>query len=285
MAHGGFTVESNRTDIWTRHVEFIATTFGDLVDGWQPVNETNYYARAAYGGLGWPPGSSDRPTMAMVDEAVQLATAEAAVILRQTGKPVSSIFGLSPIIAQDDHPESLKRMRDLYEGLWAPGLGLFRDGILRVPGREPITRPDLAESFDLFGFSYYSSIGVREGQIVPHPPEAPVSPLGYGISADGLGDVLHQLAEEIPSTPLLVAEFGIGTNDDGVRESYLDQGLEIIRNSLARGIDIRGFFHWTAVDNYEWLHGYELAFGLLDGERNVKRSALALRTTILGDRD
>ena len=44
---GGFLVESGRTDAWTRHVEFMAETFGDLVAGWQPVNETNYYARVA----------------------------------------------------------------------------------------------------------------------------------------------------------------------------------------------------------------------------------------------
>src|SRR4051794_17370143 len=88
---GGFLVERNRTDTWTRHVEFVAETFGDLVAGWQPVNETNYYARAAYRGGGWPPGHDDRVEAAVADEAIHLATAEAAVRLRQTGAPVSSI--------------------------------------------------------------------------------------------------------------------------------------------------------------------------------------------------
>jgi beta-glucosidase len=45
---GGFLTESNRLNAWVRHVEFIAETFGDLARGWQPVNETNYYAFAAY---------------------------------------------------------------------------------------------------------------------------------------------------------------------------------------------------------------------------------------------
>src|SRR5690242_2003212 len=43
---GGFLLEDNRTGPWARHVDFMAETFGDLVAGWQPVNETNYYARA-----------------------------------------------------------------------------------------------------------------------------------------------------------------------------------------------------------------------------------------------
>ena len=98
-ADGGFLDPTGRTGAWTRHVDFMAETFGDLTGGWQPVNETNYYARAAYGGGGWPPGTNDREQVAAVDEAIQLATAEAAVRLRQTGAPVSSIFGLSAIVA------------------------------------------------------------------------------------------------------------------------------------------------------------------------------------------
>ena len=102
LASGGFLVESNRTEVWRRHVDFVADTFGDLVFGWQPVNETNYYARAAYGGRGWPPGHNEPAEMAVVNESIHLANAEAAVRLAHTGAPVSSIFGLSPIVRQDD---------------------------------------------------------------------------------------------------------------------------------------------------------------------------------------
>ena len=130
---GGFLVEDNRTGPWTRHVDFVAETFGPLVAGWQPVNEVNYYADAAYNGRGWPPGHRDRTERAQVDEAIQLANAEAAVRLRQTGAPVSSIFGLSAFVPQDDDPATIARVDGLYERMWAPGLGLFRDGVLRVP--------------------------------------------------------------------------------------------------------------------------------------------------------
>ena len=102
LGTGGFTVEANRTETWRRHVDFVAETFGDLVGGWQPINETNYYARAAYGGRGWPPGHDDGQEVALVNEAMHLAFAEAAVRLKQTGAPVASIYGLSPIVPQDD---------------------------------------------------------------------------------------------------------------------------------------------------------------------------------------
>jgi beta-glucosidase len=77
--------------------------------------------------------------------------------------------------------------------------------------------------------------------------------------------------------PLLVAEYGIGTDDDDVRSAYLARGLAVVHAALARGIDVRGFFHWTAVDNYEWLHGYDVSFGIMDRERNVRASARILQ--------
>jgi beta-glucosidase len=274
---GGFLTESNRLNAWVRHVEFIAETFGDLARGWQPVNETNYYAFAAYLGLGWPPGHNDLAECARVSQAMQLATADAAVRLKQTGAPVASIFGLSDIQTMDETPET-KQLADLLNAFnWRAGLDLFRDGILRVPGLEPVERPDLAGSFDLIGFSFYSTTGVRQGARVPYPPDAPVSPLGYGIWADGLGRVLDRLHQVLPRTPLLVAEYGIGTSDDTQRAAYLERGLEVTSDAIARGIDVRGLFHWTAVDNYEWLNGYDLQFGIIDRDRNVRPSARVLQ--------
>jgi beta-glucosidase len=251
------------------------------VAGWQPVNETNYYAAAKYRGGGWPPGHSDRDEWARATEAVQLATAEAAVRLRQSGAPVASIFGLSTVEAQDRSAETHSRVQREYAVHWDTGLGLFRDGVLRVPGRDPIERPDLAGSFDLIGFSYYAAAGVRAGRIVPHPPESPISPLGYGIWAGGLGRVLDRLQQQVPGTPLLVAEYGVGTDDDTVRAAYLGRGLELIADAIHRGIDVRGLFHWTGVDNYEWLHGYDVAFGIIDRDRNVRPSARVLSAAAL----
>ena len=281
-AGGDFLDSANRTDAWARHVDFVAEAFGDLVAGWQPVNETNYYPSAKYRGGGWPPGHNDRDEWARATEAIQLATAEAAVRLRQTGAPVASIFGLSPVEAQDGSAETQRRVRREYAVHWDTGLRLFREGVLQLPGRDPIERPDLAGSFQLIGFSYYATAGVRAGRIVPHPPDAPISPLGYGIWAEGLGRVLDRLHQDVPGAPLLVAEYGVGTGDDTVRAAYLQRGLELTADAIHRGIDVRGLFHWTGVDNYEWLHGYDVAFGIADRDRNVRPSAQVLRAAAVG---
>jgi len=273
---GGFTVERNRTEHWRRHVEFVAETFDDLVFGWLPINETNYYARAAYGGGGWPPGHNDAAEVAVVEEAMHLASAEACVLLKSTRALVVTMLGLAPIVPQDEDPETSAAAQAIYDVLWAPGIGLYRDGILRVPGRDPVSRVDLAGAADMFGFSYYSAIGVRNGRHVRHPPTAPISPLGYGIWAAGISLVLEGLSEALPGTPLLVSEYGIGTDDDDARSAYLEEGVSAVNDAVNKGCDVRGFFHWCAVDNYEWLHGYDVKFGIIDADRRIKPSAMVL---------
>jgi beta-glucosidase len=203
------------------------------------------------------------------------------VRLRQTGAPVASVFSLSTYEAQDDLPATQALVDRLYATNWDTGLGLFRDGVLRVPRRDPVERPDLAGAYDLIGFSYYSAMGVRDGKPAVHPEGALVSPLGYGIWADGLARVLDRLHAEVPGTPLLIAEYGIGTADDAERAAYLQRGLEITNDALARGIDVRGFFHWTGVDNYEWLHGYDVEFGIISRARELRDSAAVLRAQAL----
>jgi beta-glucosidase len=286
-ADGGFLNEATRTDAWTRHIEFVAETFGDLVGGWQPINEANLYATLAYRNRNpdrpvVPPGRDDPVEAAAACEAVLLAKAEAAVRLRQTGVPVSSIFALAPSVLLDDAPASRSYADHAFDALWAPGLGLHRDGVLRVPRRDPVERPDLAGAFDLIGFSYYLTVGVRGGAAAIYPEGARLSPLGYGIDPDGVGLVLDRLHAEVPGTPLLVAEYGIGTDEDTERAAYLERGVQVVHDAIERGVDVRGLFHWTSVDNYEWIHGFDVRFGIIDRDRNVKPSAQVLAREALG---
>jgi beta-glucosidase len=206
-SEGGFLNGRNLSTHWARHVDFIAEAFGDLVAGWKPVNETNYYPLAAYRGRGWPPGVDDPVAWMTATENMHLATADAAVRLKQTGKPVASVFGLSTVELLDDAAASMTFRDFVYAFNWTAGCDLFREGIIRLPGREPIVRPDLAGSFDMIGFSYYSALGVRDGGLAAYPEGAPMSPLGYAIWPDGLGLVLERLHRELPGTPLLIAEY------------------------------------------------------------------------------
>ena len=113
----------------------------------------------------------------------------------------------------------------------------------------------------------------EEGGIVPYPPGARVGPMGYAPWSEGLGLVLHRLHDELPGRPLLVCEHGVGTDEDEWRCDVLRESLAIVDEAIDDGIDVRGFFHWTGVDNYEWNHGFDVAFGLFNRNREPRESA------------
>lgn len=257
----GFLDEKAAGYWWPRHVDFCAETFGDLVAGWMPINEPVAYAVAGFLSGEFPPGRRDVDDFRTVLRTIHRAKRDAARLLRGGGAPAVTIHNLSPVYAADPSPQAKARAARVDDVIWRS----WAD-------------PDLLEPFDLLGFSYYNAFAVTpDGLLVPYPAGAETGPLGYAPWSAGLGEVLHRLAEEHPDMPFVVAECGIGTDDDERRATYLRECLGEVERALDDGIDVRGFFHWTAVDNYEWLHGYRVRFGLFDRDRNPRDSIEVLR--------
>lgn len=79
----------------------------------------------------------------------------------------------------------------------------------------------------------------------------------------------------------MVTENGIATDDDDLRWDYVRQALAAVSELLADGVDVRGWFYWSLLDNFEWLQGYAPTFGLIEVdrrtlERRVRPSGLRL---------
>lgn len=265
MGEGGFVDDRARSYYWARHVAFCAETFGDLVFGWKPINEPGAYAGMYF----------RKNNLFDVLGAVLLAQRDAWRELRGGGKPVSTIHNLSPIYNQ-----SAADLGPLLEAVyWDVWMRADRDGVLALPGRPEREVPDLREACDLIGFSYYSATGISPaGEIVPYPSGARVGPMGYAQWSEGLGVVIRRLHEELPNRPLLICEHGVGTRagheeEDEWRCEILRESLAIVEEAVRDGIDLRGFFHWTGVDNYEWNHGFDVQFGCFNRDREPRGSA------------
>src|SRR4051812_1991192 len=268
MGEGGFVDDRARSYYWARHVAFCAETFGDLVFGWKPINEPGAFAAI------YPQRAHRRDVLG----ATLLAQRDAWRELRGGGKPVATIHNLSPVFATSETMPASRALRSYDEGLWNVWMRADRDGILELPGRGAREVPDLREACDLIGFSYYSATGIdAEGRPVPYPSDARVGPMGYAPWSEGLGLVLHRLHDELPSRPLLICEHGVGTDDDGWRREVLAESLDHVSDAIDDGVDVRGFFHWTGVDNYEWNHGFTVQFGVFDRDREPRESAELLR--------
>jgi beta-glucosidase len=89
---------------------------------------------------------------------------------------------------------------------------------------------------------------------------------------------LLRVARALPGVPILVTENGCPTTDEDFRVRYIAAHLGALDRARRSGADVRGYFHWTAVDNYEWHQGFSDArFGLIGFDaatlaRRVKRS-------------
>jgi beta-glucosidase len=276
----GFLDDRGRSYYWARHVDFMGETFGDLVFGWKPINEP-----VAFAGGGWllgatPPGKTDLGAFFEALEATHLANHEAWRLLRSGGKPVATIHNLSPLFPADERPETRSMLDAVDDVYWRTWIRAMREGILHLPGRAPIEDETFVDAFDLVGFSYYAARRVHaDGRQDHYPGDAGrLNPLGDAAFAEGLRLCLDRLADELPRRDLLIAECGWGTDatrpdDDEWRVEYLGECLRLTEQALDDGLPVRGFFHWTAVDNYEWTHGYAAQFGLFDRDRRPKPSA------------
>ncbi|HEY4022594.1 MAG TPA: GH1 family beta-glucosidase [Pseudonocardiaceae bacterium] len=94
----------------------------------------------------------------------------------------------------------------------------------------------------------------------------------WAVDATGLHDVLRRLGSEHPDLPLLIAENGAAYDDyldptgrirDTERIDYLHSHLAAVRQAIAEGIDVRGYFVWSLLDNFEWSYGYSRRFGIV----------------------
>ncbi len=288
---GGFLDDRARTYHWCRHVDWMGETFGDLVFGWKPINEPVAYAFGGFmTGLN-PPGKSDLPLFYKALRSVHLANHDAWRLLQSGGKPVATIMNCQPCYpaVQGREPserEEAERNTKLFDNiLFTSWTRALREGVLSLPMVPDIEIPDMAGSFDYIGFSFYNANAVYADRSTgPYPLDGRVGPMGYAPWPEGLAIVLRRLAEELPGKDLLVAECGFGTDDDRWRTDLLRDSLEHVRAAIDDGVPVKGFFHWTAVDNYEWDHGFDVQFGLFDRDRLPKESASLARDYALGQR-
>ena len=186
---------------------------------------------------------------------------------------------LDPIF-RGDYPED---MLDLYPSLADPEL--VRDGDL-----DTISQP-----VDFLGVNYYMRHTVREdkgtgrasGMICPdleaksvQPHGAETTAMGWPIEPEGLTETLVRIKDEYTNKPIYVTESGAAFHDyadpagevkDEERIAYLDAHFRAAEEAIERGVDLRGYFVWSLMDNFEWAEGYSKRFGLLYVEYASKR--------------
>lgn len=118
---------------------------------------------------------------------------------------------------------------------------------------------------DFIGVQSYSSQKVDASGLVPHPEHPDNTMTGAAYRPDALGMAVRHAAE-ITGLPVLITENGIATADDDRRIAYTTEALAGVSAAIADGVDVRGYLHWSLLDNYEWGH-WGPTFGLVQVDR------------------
>ncbi|MFI6374381.1 glycoside hydrolase family 1 protein [Streptomyces sp. NPDC050546] len=126
-----------------------------------------------------------------------------------------------------------------------------------------------ARGDDFLGVQSYTSQTVDAEGVVPHPDHPDNTLTGWAYRPDALGMALRDAWKATEGTiPLLVTENGIATADDTRRIAYTGEALGHLHDAVADGIDVRGYLHWSALDNFEWGH-WAPTFGLIAVDRET----------------
>ncbi|MFE2308034.1 GH1 family beta-glucosidase [Streptomyces sp. NPDC059411] len=145
------------------------------------------------------------------------------------------------------------------------------------------------EPIDWLGLNYYSPTVVAaagshapaaepspwpgaEGLVRFPPAPGPRTAMDWPVDAGGLYELLTRLRDELPGVPLLITENGAAYEDhaapggavhDPERIAYLRGHLAAVHRAIGDGADVRGYFLWSLLDNFEWAYGYSKRFGVV----------------------
>ncbi|MFJ8194021.1 glycoside hydrolase family 1 protein [Streptomyces sp. NPDC096094] len=127
---------------------------------------------------------------------------------------------------------------------------------------------EAARGDDFIGVQSYSSQQVGPNGIIPYPPHPDNTMVGTSYRPDALGIAVRHAWGATGGVPVLVTENGIAVADDTRRIAYTAEALQHLYQAIDEGVDVRGYLHWSALDNFEWGH-WEPKFGLIAVDRET----------------
>ncbi|MQY02557.1 glycoside hydrolase family 1 protein [Actinomadura macrotermitis] len=141
---------------------------------------------------------------------------------------------------------------------------------------------DAAAGDDFIGVQAYTRVCIGREGALDVPDGARRTLTGWEFYPAALGNAVRHTAARIPGVPILVTENGIATSDDAERVEYTTGALAGLHEAMAGGIDVRGYLHWSLLDNYEW-GTYHATFGLVAVDRRTFARTVKPSARWLGD--
>ena len=278
---------------FAEYAGIVAGALGDIVQDWATFNEPWIFTRYGYLLGIHAPGRREPDAYLRATHTVNLAhgLAVRAIDAARPGLRVGCVYSVSPTIpaADGDADRAAAARCDAYVNRWFADPALTgRYPAEAVAGELPLERMGYRDGddalmrarLDWIGLNYYFHLVVADGHTADEPLDgcyAVLEPLdrprtdwGWPIAPDGLRAILAQTYARY-GLPIEITENGCSYLDapgadgrvrDERRIAYLDAHLRAVADAIAQGVDVRGYHHWTLLDNFEWAEGYAQRFGL-----------------------
>ncbi|MEN3357325.1 MAG: beta-glucosidase [Mycobacteriales bacterium] len=295
---GGGWVNRDTSARFADYAGIVAGALGDRVQRWTTLNEPWCSAFLGYASGQHAPGIAD-PAQAfravhhlLLGHGLATHAIRAATLSRAQ---VSLVLNPAPVTAASDRPADLDAARRVD----AVQNRLFLDAVLK--GHYPADLPGdaarwtkwdfvkagdehvIATPLDMLGVNYYQPLRVAAADTDEGshpgtagtrmlPPPGARTAMDWEIEPQGLVDVLMRIHTGYPRLPLIVTENGAAFDDqvgadgrvhDIDRVRFLDGHFRAAHTAIQRGVDLRGYFVWSFMDNFEWAEGYARRFGLV----------------------
>jgi beta-glucosidase len=141
---------------------------------------------------------------------------------------------------------------------------------------------EVSQADDWVGVQTYSRNVLGPDGVVPVAEDTPTMQTGWEVYPAALSHTVR-LAAEHARVPVLVTENGMATDDDSARSAYTSAALEGLAGCVRDGVDVRGYLHWTLLDNFEWMAGYAKTFGLIAVDRKTLERTVKPTARWLGE--
>jgi beta-glucosidase len=256
-----------------RYTEMMARTLRD-VRFWLTFNEPYVILLGGYLDGCTPPGIKNVPQSMQALKNIFTAHGRAYDIIHRyvPGAQVSMAHNMSvfaPWKRWNPLDRLLKKTANYFYNHSI--INAFQTGVFDI--RFPFTKPvrieiPISNKLDFFGINYYTRVHLRFNpfkkmgvELLYHDQEGHgITGLGWEIHPRGLEKVLRYASRL--NLPLYVTENGIATHNTEEKVKYMKKHVDVIERCLRDGLNVKGYFYWTLLDNYEWLQGLDARFGL-----------------------
>ena len=315
LQESGGWINRDSTDWFADYARIMFDRLGDRVAYWATHNEPWVVAFLGFSKGEFAPGIHDASSSYQVAHHLLLSHGKAVAAFRDGGYKgqIGIVLNISRFEPASDQESDLAAHRRIYQEFY----NLFLDPIFRgsypanlfdwIGSHQPKVQPGdmeiIHQPIDFLGINYYAteqvSYNIHSG-LLKTKQESVSAPgwgkteMGWGVNPSGLTAILLDIKTNYGNPPLYVTENGTAMLDtpdevdfvpDWGRLSYIKEHLHAVYDALQEGANVKGYFVWSLMDNFEWARGYTPRFGIVRVDfstltRTLKQSALWYRQTI-----